>query len=63
MHSDNHLPTKKVAARYGVSTRTVERWGSNKEVGFPAPMKVNRRKYWSEKSLTEWERGCAARAA
>ena len=39
---DYHLPTRLVAARYGVSLRCIERWVANPALNFPKPIFVSR---------------------
>jgi hypothetical protein len=56
------LPTVKVAARYGVTTRSIERWEEDPELRFPRPLRINQRKYWSLTALESWERQRAAAA-
>ena len=51
------LPTGAVAARYGVTTRSVDRWWRNPDLNFPQPIIVNQRKYWALTDLEIWERG------
>jgi hypothetical protein len=54
---DPRLPTMKVAQRYGVSQRTLERWEDDTELQFPKPVVIiHRRKYWSLRDLEVWER-------
>ena len=53
------LPTVQVAKRYGVCSRTIERWEQDAALEFPVPLMVNRRKYWSIAELESWERRCA----
>lgn len=50
-----------VAARFGVSTRSIER---RKESGqFPAGVQINRRWYWSDVELEQYERGLVGGSA
>jgi hypothetical protein len=51
---------KKTAERYGVCTRTVERWEEN-DPTFPKSMIRNGRKYDNEEALDAWDSVCAAR--
>jgi len=51
------LSTGAVAARYGVTLRSVDRWWKNPALGFPQPIIVNARKYWALTDLEIWERG------
>jgi hypothetical protein len=50
------LPTGAVAARYGVTTRSIDRWWKDPDLNFPQPIIVNQRKYWSATDLEIWER-------
>lgn len=52
-----------VASRYGRSLRTLMRWIRDRPSGFPAPMQINRRYYWSENDLEVWEKSLASNAA
>jgi hypothetical protein len=45
------LTKAKVAERYGVVPRTIERWSENPTLGFPQPVIVNKRPYWDEFEL------------
>ena len=56
------LPTQKVADRYGVSRRSVERWEDDPDLGFPQAMIINRRKYFDLAELEQWERRRAGRS-
>jgi hypothetical protein len=58
-----YLPKPKVAERYRTTSRTVDRWRDDPELGFPAPLDINGFKYWSIPELIEWERLRAARGA
>lgn len=61
MNTDRKLPAREVRARYGVVSRTVDRWLKDESMGFPAPADVIRgRRYWREADLIEWERTRAA---
>jgi len=50
------LPDPRVALRYHVSPRTLYRWDEQPELGFPKPIRINRRKYRRVKQLEIWER-------
>src|SRR6516165_8959538 len=54
------LPTGAVAARYGVTTRSVDRWWKDPDLNFPQPIIINERKYWAVTDLETWERGRVA---
>jgi hypothetical protein len=58
---DRHLSTSRLAQRYDVTTRTIERWEEDERLGFPEPdLRINKRKYWKLKTLERWERRRAA---
>jgi predicted site-specific integrase-resolvase len=48
------LPTKAMCERYGVSDRTIDRWTASGIL--PAPLVINRRRYWIELEIEERER-------
>ena len=51
------LSAKQVRARYGgVSDMTIWRWSRDDELGFPHPIRINGRRFWSEQALSAWER-------
>lgn len=47
------LTIEAVAARLGVSSRTIHRW--TKAGGFPRPNRVLGRNVWTTDSLNKWE--------
>jgi hypothetical protein len=54
-----YLSTARVAQRYDVTTRTIERWeeDEHERLDFPEPdLRINHRKYWKLKTLERWER-------
>jgi hypothetical protein len=53
---DQLLPTPAVAKRYGVSTRSISRWGDDPDLGFPKPEVIKLRKYWRVSILRAWDR-------
>ena len=55
MKNVKHVPNKDTAARYGVTTRTIDRWGNDDELGFPKPIVINGRNYYPQD--LEWEAG------
>jgi predicted DNA-binding transcriptional regulator AlpA len=56
MHAQTQYITgKKVDARYGISSMTRYRWQHNGKLSFPAPLLINRRKFWSVSALEAWE--------
>jgi predicted DNA-binding transcriptional regulator AlpA len=54
------LPSKKVWERYGMTDRTLDRWVADPAMGFPQPLLINKRRYFSEAELVAWERRRAA---
>jgi hypothetical protein len=57
---DRLLTDPLVAKRYNVSARTIQRWDSQPELHFPAPLLVNGKKYRRLSALQKWERLRAA---
>jgi DNA-binding transcriptional MerR regulator len=55
------LPTKQVADRYGVTSRTVERWRRNPALNFPAALNINGRNYQDEDEVDAFDERQAAR--
>ena len=49
------LADSKVAERYGVCLRTLWRWDRNRKLGFPAPVRINGRKYRREEELDAFD--------
>jgi hypothetical protein len=48
------LPTRELRKRYGVVTRTLDRW---LEAGIlPPPIRINQNRYWKEGELEQRER-------
>jgi len=50
------LTINHVKARFGVHAETVSRWVKRDDLGFPKPVKINTRRYWSREEITRWER-------
>ena len=53
------LRKRPTADRYGISTKSVDRWAANPRLGFPQPIYINSIPYWDEDELTAWERSRA----
>ena len=53
------VPTREVCIRYGVTPRTVRRWGIQKVIP-PPDFVINGRKYWWETMLEAHERRTVA---
>jgi hypothetical protein len=50
------IPARDVMRRYSICDRTLDRWLTKPGLHFPQPLIVNRRRYFRERSLVEWER-------
>ena len=51
------VPARDVRARYGgISTMTLWRWLRDPDLSFPQPRYINRRRYWDEAELDEFDR-------
>lgn len=50
------LPARLVCERYDIVRRTLDRWIDNEKLEFPRPIVINRRRYFREDELEEWER-------
>lgn len=57
------LPAAAVRARYGVSDMSLWRWLHASEMGFPEPLRINRRRFWKLSDLEAFEARQAAKAA
>ncbi len=57
------LPVRAVLARYSICSRTLDRWIASARLGFPAPVLINRRRYFQFGELVAWERARASRTA
>jgi len=49
------LPTRKVCERYDRCDRTIDRWVEDKQMNFPKPRIIRRRKYWFESELDAFD--------
>lgn len=56
MTGKRFIPDPQVAERYGISAMTLWRWDRNPALKFPAPIRINNRKYRDETALVAWER-------
>jgi hypothetical protein len=57
------LTRRQQARRYGVSTRTIDRWSDDDNLGLPGEIDIVGRKYRKLADLEKWERARAAIAA
>jgi hypothetical protein len=59
--ADLYLTAAQVRARYGgVTSMTIWRWLHDPELQFPAPLLIQRRRYWRRHDLLEFERRIVA---
>ena len=50
-------------ARYSISDMTLHRWIRNKDLNFPQPLVINRRRFFNSEEIQAWEasrKGAAA---
>ena len=57
------LTGPQVQARYQKSHVTLWRWARDPDLGFPAPMQINRLNYWRLSDLEAWEAAQAMQGA
>jgi hypothetical protein len=58
---DRYLNSNSVRARYdNVSADAIERWLSGAAPGFPPPIRIAGRKFWSLRALQAFERNAAS---
>ena len=57
------LTRRQQARRYGVSSRTIDRWSDDDNLGLPAEIDIAGRKYRKLSELETWERARATIAA
>jgi predicted DNA-binding transcriptional regulator AlpA len=53
------LRKRATADRYGVSTKSIDRWTASPRLQFPKPLRINEIPYWDEAELEAWERSRA----
>ncbi|TCL70563.1 helix-turn-helix protein [Rhizobium sp. BK251] len=51
-----YLTGTQVADRYHITDVTLWRWLKDDGLCFPQPMRINRRRFFREDELVEWER-------
>jgi hypothetical protein len=61
-HKPVLIPDREVAKRYHVVVRTLERWDLQPDLGFPLPVRINRRRYRELAALEAWDRRAVAQA-
>ncbi len=52
---ERHLDSAQVLARFGVCKMTLSRWLKDPELGFPKPVRIRKRYYFSEAAIVAWE--------
>ncbi|WP_426041681.1 helix-turn-helix transcriptional regulator [Brevundimonas sp. TWP2-3-4b1] len=57
MTPNKHLTARQLMARYCVCRRTIGRWTNQPGLNFPKPVEINRRRYWREDDIEQWEQG------
>jgi predicted DNA-binding transcriptional regulator AlpA len=62
-NEDSYLTGPQVNRRFSISAMTRWRWERNKQLAFPAPIKINGRSYWKRSALDLWERDRASKSA
>ena len=50
------LAARRVCQRYDICDRTLDRWVADPKLKFPKPMFVNKRRYFDENELDEFDR-------
>ena len=45
-----------MADRYGVSTKSIDRWTADRRLNFPKPFFINQLPYWNLAEVERWER-------
>ena len=58
-----YLTAPQVLERYSITAMTLHRWLKNADLNFPRPRYIQRRRYFLESELVEWERQRARAAA
>ncbi len=49
------IPKPAIARELGVSSRTVSRWMEDHNLGFPTPIRVRGRLYFTRAALEDWK--------
>jgi predicted DNA-binding transcriptional regulator AlpA len=53
---ETRLTARQVRERFGVVARTLDRWLANEVLAFPRPITINKRRYFVEQEILDWER-------
>ncbi len=58
----NRITTKQLRQRIGgASDMTIWRWEHDKDLNFPKPIRIQKRRYWDEDEIEAWLRARAAK--
>jgi predicted DNA-binding transcriptional regulator AlpA len=49
------LRKRALADRYGVTTKTIDRWSQDPRLGFPRPVHINTTPIWDLGEVERWE--------
>ena len=52
---DRRIPASQIPLRFGISSRTFERWLRDPALNFPRPIVINRVRFFSVAELRAWE--------
>ncbi len=55
------LSSRAVLARFGICSRSLDRWIVNASLNFPQPLMINSRRYFYLDEIEAWERAQAAK--
>lgn len=53
--SVRRLTARQVRERFGVVARTIDRWLASTALAFPKPIRINKRRYFIEQEILDWE--------
>lgn len=53
--AERYLDSAEVRARFDISKPTLYRWMADPEIGFPKPVRIKTRYYFSETAIEAWE--------
>jgi predicted DNA-binding transcriptional regulator AlpA len=59
----HYLTSGHLKARFDKSAMTLHRWVNDDELGFPKPIYIRGRRYWTVESIEAWEKSRAAASA
>jgi len=53
--NDQMVTTRKVCDHFGITSMTLWRWLQDDKIGFPQPIRIGRRTYWSASAIAEFK--------